>query len=161
MRGALRGSSFAWEGTASMRGAVRGSVKGCCRARRRALPRRSLFSLINFLPRTVPRPAVVISMENHVGRRRQLKRPDVKRDFHEENQHVDSQHVRTQTACLDRQSDERRNLSSFRGIRLFQIGLLGRRRWNNAWSVLRTRKKALKEESKVTQKALKVAKQKK
>ena len=38
-----------------MRGAVRGSVKGCCRARLRA--RRSLFSLINFLPRTVPRPA--------------------------------------------------------------------------------------------------------
>ena len=31
----LRGSSFAfWEGTASMRGAVRGSVKACCRARR-------------------------------------------------------------------------------------------------------------------------------
>ena len=41
-----------------MRGAVRGSVKGCCRARRRAL--RSLFSLINFLPRTVPRPATLI-----------------------------------------------------------------------------------------------------
>ena len=60
MRGALRGSSFAWEGTASMRGAVRGSVKGCCRARRRAL--RSLFSLINFLPRTVPRPAFLFSV---------------------------------------------------------------------------------------------------
>ena len=43
-----------------MRGAVRGSVKGCCRARRRALrARRSLFSLINFLPRTLPRPAKI------------------------------------------------------------------------------------------------------
>ena len=59
MRGALRGSSFAWEGTASMRGAVRGSVKGCCRARR-LRARRSLFSLINFLPRTVPRPAFIL-----------------------------------------------------------------------------------------------------
>ena len=47
MRGALRGSSFAWEGTASMRGTVRGSVKGCCRARRRALrARRSLSASI-------------------------------------------------------------------------------------------------------------------
>ena len=81
MRGALRRQQFRfWEGTASMRGAVRGSVKACCRARRGRRARRSLFSSINFLPRTAPRPALWQKQQAQTERSHRRKEEEATRN---------------------------------------------------------------------------------
>ena len=69
-----------WEGTASMRGAVRGSVKACCRARRGRRARRSLFSSINFLPRTAPRPALWQKQQAQTERSHRRKEEEATRN---------------------------------------------------------------------------------